>query len=64
MPDEREGEELLTTTQVAELFAVDRHTVTRWIQLGQLPAFQTPGGRYRIRRADVEKLRGRLGGPP
>lgn len=62
MPDAR-NEELLTTTQVAEMFAVDRHTVTRWIQLGQLAAFQTPGGRYRIRRSDVEELLRRLAQP-
>ena len=50
------ADELLTTAQVAARFNVDRHTVTRWIRLGQLPAVKTPGGTYRVRRQDVEKL--------
>jgi excisionase family DNA binding protein len=53
MPGERN---MLTTAEVADLLSVDRHTVTRWIRLGQLRAVRLPSGQFRIRRADVEKL--------
>ena len=55
MADKRDGE-LMTTSQVADRFNVDRHTVTRWIRLGQLPAIRTPGGTYRVRCVDVDAL--------
>jgi excisionase family DNA binding protein len=53
MPGERN---MLTTAEVADLLSVDRHTVTRWIRLGQLRAVRLPSGQFRVRRADVEKL--------
>ncbi len=50
---------MLTTREVAELLQVDLSTVTRWIRYGRLPAIRTPGGQYRVRREDVERLLGR-----
>jgi excisionase family DNA binding protein len=47
---------MLTTAEVAELLGVDRHTVSRWIRLGQLRAVRLPSGQFRIRRTDVDKL--------
>lgn len=55
MPDEGD-DDLMTTTEVAVRFKVDRHTVTRWIAHGLLPAIKTPGGHFRIRRRDVEEF--------
>lgn len=48
---------ILTTRQVAELFAVHPTTVMAWADDGRLPHFRTPGGHRRYNRADVEALR-------
>jgi excisionase family DNA binding protein len=48
--------DVLTTHEVAELCDVHRATVVRWIKEGVLPAQQTLGGRYRVRRAELERL--------
>ena len=45
--------ELLTTVDVSKLFKVSRQAVAAWIGSGKLPAFRTPGGRYRVRRSDI-----------
>jgi len=47
------AEHLLTPTEVAELFAVDPKTVTRWAKKGLLPCFRTIGGHRRYRESDV-----------
>lgn len=48
---------LLTTSQVAKMLAVDPASVRRWATEGKLvPAVLTPGGHYRFRRADVERI--------
>jgi len=46
--------ELLSTRQVANTFQVSVSSVSRWVRDGLLPAVRTPGGRIRVRRADVE----------
>lgn len=43
----------LLASEVAQMFRVDRKTVTRWAAAGRLPSFQTPGGQYRF---DVETV--------
>lgn len=48
---------LLTSREVAQMFAVSRSTVVRWTQAGKLPYLLTLGGRYRYPRAEVERLR-------
>ena len=45
---------LLTPGEVAELFAVDPKTVTRWARTGRLPAIRTPGGHRRFRWSDLQ----------
>lgn len=45
---EKPRKEYLTTTQVAEICGVNRATVVRWIQNGDLIAERTIGGRYRV----------------
>ncbi len=57
--DRIEGSEvsdLLTPNEVAPLLKVAASTVRGWITRGHLPAFRTPGGEWRIRRADAERL--------
>lgn len=47
---------LLTPGQVAEALNVGVDTVRRWAQDGKLSAVRTPGGHYRYRASEVEKL--------
>ncbi|WP_350476201.1 helix-turn-helix domain-containing protein [Microcella sp.] len=47
----------ITTHDVATIARVDSSTVRRWVKAGLLkPSAVTPGGQYRFRRSDVEKL--------
>jgi excisionase family DNA binding protein len=48
---------ILTTKQVAEVFAVTPSTVVKWADAGRLPFFRTPGGHRRFLRVEVEALR-------
>ena len=56
-----EAEALLTLTEVAALFRVDRLTVTRWARAGKLPSLRTLGGHRRYRESEVRGLLGRGG---
>ncbi len=47
---------VLTIGEAAELVRVHRRTVLRWIEVGRLPAARLPGGEFRVRCADIEKL--------
>ncbi len=49
-------ERLLTPRQVADRFAVDPKTVTRWARDGKLPSIRTPGGHRRYRQSVVEAM--------
>lgn len=51
-----EGRQLLTVTEVAELFAVDRRTVTRWANIGRLSVQRTLGGHRRFFADEVDRL--------
>jgi excisionase family DNA binding protein len=53
----RSEERLLTTTEATRLFGVDRDTVAVWARAGRLPATKTPGGQFRFRLLDIERLR-------
>lgn len=52
----RPPEKLLTPREVADLFAVDPKTVTRWAKAGKLPTIRTMGGHRRFRQSIVEAL--------
>jgi excisionase family DNA binding protein len=52
----QQNPELLTPSEVAELFRVAPRTVTRWAAEGRLTAIRTLGGHRRYRRLDVEEL--------
>jgi excisionase family DNA binding protein len=51
------ADSILTTRQVADIFAVHPTTVMEWADRGILAHFKTPGGHRRYQRADVEALR-------
>ena len=48
-----EADQILTPSQVANVFRVDPKTVTRWAKSGKLDSFRTLGGHRRYRAADV-----------
>jgi excisionase family DNA binding protein len=50
------SEELITVEDAARIFKVRRETIRRYIKNGHLPAITLPGGDYRIRAEDVQKL--------
>ena len=47
---------LMTTGEVARLCGVTPDAVLKWIKAGKLPATRTPGGHYRVSRADCEVM--------
>lgn len=49
-------EKLLTPQQVADRFAVDPKTVTRWARTGKLPCIKTPGGHRRYRESVIDQF--------
>lgn len=51
-----ENQLYLTRSQLAELFGVSPHTVTRWAREGRLPSIMTLGGQRRYPRESVERL--------
>jgi excisionase family DNA binding protein len=46
----------LTTGQAAQICAVTRNAVFKWIQSGFLPARRTRGGHFRIDRRDLDRV--------
>lgn len=48
--------DVLTPAEVAELFAVDPKTVTRWAKNGRLTSFKTLGGHHRFLADEVYRL--------
>ncbi len=57
-------ERLLTPRQVADRFAVDPKTVTRWAKNGKLPNITTIGGHRRFRESIIDALcKERVEGP-
>lgn len=51
------NDDLLTSSEVAELFGVTPMTVVRWAESGRLKCEKTAGRHRRFRRADIEALR-------
>ncbi|WP_214403532.1 helix-turn-helix domain-containing protein [Pseudonocardia lacus] len=53
---EDKPEPLLTSSQVAELVGVSRHTIANWVRAGKLvPTLTTMGGQHRFRWSDVAR---------
>ncbi len=60
-----EQTEIVTTRQAAELLGVAVSTVQKWVELGKLASWKTPGGHRRIPRASIETvLQGSTAGMP
>src|SRR4051794_40606981 len=51
----------LTLGQAAKSLGVAQSTIRKWSDLGRVPAFYTPGGHRRYRRADLEAFLERSG---
>lgn len=47
----------VSASEAARLMSVDKATVIRWIRVGKLRAWQTPGGHWRIDPSEVERIR-------
>ena len=56
-PSRRRAEQApdwLTLGEAAKFLGVAQSTIRKWSDLGKVPAFYTPGGHRRYRRADLE----------
>ncbi len=51
----QQNQEFLSTGQAAKLLGVTPDTVLKWVKTGRLPATRTPGGHYRLARADIDR---------
>lgn len=50
------NEELITVEEAARILKVRRETIRRYIKNGHLYALTLPGGDYRLRDSDIQKL--------
>ena len=48
--------ELVTVEEAARILKVRRETIRRYIKNGHLQALTLPGGDYRLRERDIQKL--------
>lgn len=46
--------QILSTSEVADLFGVTPEAVRGWADAGKLPSFRTPGGQRKFHRSKVE----------
>ena len=53
--------EWLTLGQAAKYLGVAQSTIRKWSDVGRVPAFYTPGGHRRYRRADLDRFLERSG---
>ncbi|WP_017589982.1 helix-turn-helix domain-containing protein [Nocardiopsis ganjiahuensis] len=53
-----EGRPAMTQPEVAALFRVSSHTVSRWIRKGALSPFRTLGGHKRFHTSEILALAG------
>ena len=47
--------ELLTPSEVADMFRVNPKTVSRWARAGKISAVRTLGGHRRFRASDIRR---------
>jgi excisionase family DNA binding protein len=48
--------ELLTPSEVADMFRVNPKTVTRWARAGRISAVRTLGGHRRFRASEIRRF--------
>src|SRR5438045_8852865 len=53
--------EWMTLGQAAKYLGVAQSTIRKWSDVGRVPAFYTPGGHRRYRRADLDAFLERSG---
>ncbi len=51
-----EDDELMRTGKACKLLGISYITINRWIHAGRLPAIRLPGGEFRIRQSDIDRL--------
>ena len=56
VPQNSDGEELLTPSEVAAMFRVNPKTVTRWARSGKISAIRTLGGHRRFRKSEITRI--------
>jgi excisionase family DNA binding protein len=49
-------EHMLTTEEVAETFRTSPQSILRWRAQGRIHAIRTPGGHYRWRQTEVNRV--------
>jgi excisionase family DNA binding protein len=49
---------MLTVARVAAALGVSARQVRRWIRAGTVRAITTPGGHYRVRQEELDRLLG------
>lgn len=49
-------DDLLTSAEAAKIGNVSKITIHRAVKAGKLTPLRTPGGHFRFRRSDIEKL--------
>ena len=57
----RDDTDWLTLGQAARYLGVAQGTIRKWADQARVPAFYTPGGHRRFRRADLEAFLDRSG---
>jgi excisionase family DNA binding protein len=57
------AEQAFTSGEVAQMCAVSKTTVIRWVDSGRLGAFQTPGGHRRVLAQELHDFMKRYGIP-
>lgn len=50
------NDELLTPSEVANMFRVNPKTVTRWARSGKISAVRTLGGHRRYRASEIQRF--------
>ncbi len=56
----KETSEFVTVSQAVEILGAKLRTFREWVYQGRIPAVRTPGGRFLLRRADVEEIRSNI----
>lgn len=52
--------EFVTVSEAVEILGAKPRAFRTWVYQGQIKSVKTPGGRYLLRRADVEEIRSNI----